>query len=658
MVYFLETEVINRQIRASRYQRDRTTTDGESIKQTIGISSIRGYVAAIVDLWSFQKNYGENHHPTPRGATLSSLLASYARRETIRKRHQFTDRAAGTMQDGYNHEKMIELVQFCWQGWMQAADKKHRKPQAVESYLRTVVDFLLSHNMLLRGESRRNLELADLFTISLPHEGPTPCWPMIMIMNNGKTNPFGRLEYMGVMRHQDPLLCTMGQMAFYLFYRWNIVREPPPQFKQRQQWYGLHLLRGSHTDQPISYQSQLDWINQVFAAINLNTLKKTHIGRSQGARLAELQGVGEGQIRRAGRWNNDALSNCYLTHLPQKFLRTMAGFEPSVRGNYYLPRAKITPPQPLIQAVWPWVDTWLDWFKSYDEKEKAEGSKEGDKEEDHNDMAAQGFLQLLDQLRTILLQDSVLLQEQFPRHPIWGDPIFVRKDYQEFAVQVKCSLLNTQPPEEVQLQQALPAIAQRLNTVRQEISQAINEWGGKTQRQFREIGDHLDDIITGRVAFTVRALDVAVPASVDPFKTPLLVPAISQDLDLPEPLEPLLPPAISTMDGFQPAPAYLLSRTIKTVPELWREWTQGLGSNPSVQSLEEIYGAAWRPLQSERVMFSRRKVIIDEIYVRNHDRGTPLHMAVEELELVRRRGKLSLYGLYQLLRKGKGKGKE
>jgi hypothetical protein len=57
-------------------------------------------------------------------------------------------------------------------------------------------------------------------------------------------------------------------------------------------------------------------------------------------------------------------------------------------------------------------------------------------------------------------------------------------------------------------------------------------------------------------------------------------------------------------------------------------------------------------------MFSRRKIIIDEIYARNHDRGTPLHMAVEELELVRRRGKLSLYGLYQLLQKGKGKGKE
>lgn len=115
----------------------------------------------------------------------------------------------------------------------------------------------------------------------------------------------------------------------------------------------------------------------------------------------------------------------------------MAGFEPSTQGNYYLPRAKILPPEPLIWAVWPWADTWLDWFKSYGER--AEGDRAEDdreKEEDRNDMAAQGFLRLLDHLRTILLQDSILLREQFLQHPIWSDPIFRREDYREFAEQL------------------------------------------------------------------------------------------------------------------------------------------------------------------------------------------------------------------------------
>lgn len=140
----------------------------------------------------------------------------------------------------------------------------------------------------------------------------------------------------------------------------------------------------------------------------------------------------------------------------------MAGFKPSTQGNYLLPRAKILPPPSLIQAVWPWVDTWLDWFKSYGEKADGDGNDSGnraednqDKEEDRNNMAAQGFLRLLDQLRTILLQDSVLLREQFPRHPIWRDPIFIREDYREFAEHMRCSLLNTETPEEVRLQQGL-----------------------------------------------------------------------------------------------------------------------------------------------------------------------------------------------------------
>jgi len=51
---------------------------------------------------------------------------------------------------------------------------------------------------------------------------------MIMIIDNGKMNLLGRLEYGAVMRHRNPLLCTMGYTAFYLFYRWNIAGENPP----------------------------------------------------------------------------------------------------------------------------------------------------------------------------------------------------------------------------------------------------------------------------------------------------------------------------------------------------------------------------------------------------------------------------------------------
>ena len=372
--------------------------------------------------------------------------------------------------------------------------------------------------MLLRGEARRSAEFADFFTIPLPNEGPTPCNPMILIMDNGKMNQFGRLEYGAAVRHRDPLLCTLSHTAFYLFYRWNVVREPVPRFQQRQQWYGLRFLKGEGGRKALSYETQLAWTNRVFHGARLSTFKKTHAGRSQGARYAELSGVNEGQIRRAGRWNSDALSSCYLTHLPRKFVRAIAGFEPSVRGNYYLPRAKILPPPSLAGAVWPWVDQWLQWFDENHTPAAASGADSGgfglaslpSSEEDREDLAAQGFLRLLVELRTILLQDSVLLRREFPHHPLWEDPLFVRPDYREFAGEVARSLEDLEEPEEIRLRRAIPAIAERLNVVQHGLTQAVNEWGARTHRTVCELNARLDDFLLGRVPFTLRPYDVGM----------------------------------------------------------------------------------------------------------------------------------------------------
>src|SRR5271155_2579030 len=151
----------------------------------------------------------------------------------------------------------------------------------------------------------------------------------------------------------------------------------------------------------------------MFTGANVTSLKKTHAGRSQGAKHAELKGVNEGQIRRAGRWNSDALTNCYLTHLPRKLMRSMAGFSPSIQGNFYLPRAKTLPPRSLEQAVWPFIDEWLAWFYSYANNNNGAGADahvkneshvrayENEDEADRRDLAAQGFLCLLKQLRII-----------------------------------------------------------------------------------------------------------------------------------------------------------------------------------------------------------------------------------------------------------------
>jgi len=68
VVWFLNDRVLGREIRASRYTKARTTADGVPVRQTLGISAVKGYVAAIVDLWSFQKSKGLNSHSNPATA--------------------------------------------------------------------------------------------------------------------------------------------------------------------------------------------------------------------------------------------------------------------------------------------------------------------------------------------------------------------------------------------------------------------------------------------------------------------------------------------------------------------------------------------------------------------------------------------------------------
>ena len=667
---FLNLYVLNRPLRKSRYTVSRTDKRGEGIKQTLSARAVDDYVSAAIALYNIQKSRGTNSYPHPRGTKLKAVLKARRQKEFVRRKAEFQDRGRGTLQDGYNQRDMIKVIRACWTNF---TDAKSFSTVSVQSHLRTAVDFLVSHAMLLRGETRRNVQLADLFLLPLENEGPTPCNAMVMIIDNGKTNQFGRIEYGAVARHREPLLCTLSQLAFYLFYRWNCVREPPPCFQRRQEWYNTHVLLGLKPESPLSYEVQLSWTNRVFDATELQSLKKTHAGRSQGAQYAELAGVSENQIRRAGRWNNDALSSCYLSNLPRKFVRSIAGFPPTPAGNYYLPRAKIQPPASLRRTLWPWIDEWQTWFSlgslklpstdrtpvSYEHISLAELPSE---EEDRSDLAAQGFLKLLMELRTILLQDSVILQREFPDHPIWQDSIFVREDYRDFSQAVEASLLETEEPEAIRLRKLVPDLALTVSNTHRDTIRSIKYEGDRSYAYLSSISRRLDDFLTGKFTLQfhppseatnapvndVRTISTDVSAShteaTDPILTPYEADGEAQDQQRPPAALPQPPPFNPAL----PPPAYRMSRMIQSVHDLYQEWAYGLGSGPAVQALEEAYGARWRPMQSERVFFSRRKLILDEIRRRQGDSEDP-RPATEQLEFVRTQRRMTLHGLWKWL---------
>jgi Centromere DNA-binding protein complex CBF3 subunit, domain 2/Transcriptional activator of glycolytic enzymes len=708
IIMFLDKVVTKRGLRGSQAGRgDRIGPDGDTISQTLSAASIEAYVSALMSLW--REQHATQNAPGPPGVPIPSpersealkiFLIDRRQREADRRRNEYVDRAVGTLSDGYTHDELVDFVRHGWEGWEGGSEPGRKRKRFTlaqpESHLRTVVDFLLAHSMLLRGESRRNAELADMFTLQLPKtEGATPCWALMLRVDRGKTNHFGKVQYGVAVRHAEPLRCVLGQLACYLFYRWNVAGESPPTFRRRQDWYRFCVLKGGDARHPMSYDTQLKGTTQAFDAIGVCSSKKTHAGRAQGAKHAELARVSEDQIRRAGRWNHDALSGCYLSHIPRDFVRSTAGFASGGQGDYFVPRAMVQPPLSLVEALWPWVDQWLGWFHGNLPSPDAAVDEE-EYDDDKCDKAGQGFLRLLMQLRLVFLQDSVPLRREFPFHPLWADPIFERQDYQEFAEEVELAMAEQDDePQDALIRRALPVLADRMTAFEQAVSQkmgalehAVNRNTQKVDANTQKVDAALEgiqeiralfqNVFSGQAPVGVRfgplPRTAASPPPLAPPAPPAPAPAlVSQPLPLPPPPAPasaavpsdLVSPAFPSATAGPSVQAastaqlpeqqiryYTMSRTIRTVPDLWREWTRGLSGQPSVQSLEDAYGARWRPEQKERTFFCRRKVIVDHIRTRTAPGGNA-SSAIAHLESVRVRNDWSLTKLSTVIGSGR-----
>ncbi|KAL3694617.1 hypothetical protein R1sor_008268 [Riccia sorocarpa] len=271
---FLVEEVIGRERRIQR--RD------PSQKQVIGRSTVQAYTAAVVDLWNQQKRLKVNPHPNPRDDAVQQLLRNVqAEHEETRKKN-FDDRGVGTLLDGYTTiTELKTIADFFWY--------KHRDCGV---HLRNLVAFLLSHYTLMRGESVRAMELPDLHSVVLDREGVSECHALILVMRQGKTNQFGRLDVAACLRNREVSACPVGILGFYFFWRWHMEAEPFPSFEKSSDWYSIKLLKsGVDLSKELDYRVHKDNIKSVFTAIGLKTKAKTHVGRGSGARMAELGGA-------------------------------------------------------------------------------------------------------------------------------------------------------------------------------------------------------------------------------------------------------------------------------------------------------------------------------------------------------------------------------
>lgn len=354
-------------------------------------NTVRGYCSAINELWAHQTSRGLHTAPRPQRVALTALKMSIARGQHQRRRDEYTDRGLATIRDGYTASQIPDLARKVWSQCL--------GPTCIEQQFRTQLCFLFGNSMLLRLSNRLPMELPDLFSIPLPNEGPQgQGWCLVTVMSQGKTNQHGRLEYGAALRHRDHRSCLVGTLAFYFFWRWHCSGEAFPSFRQSEDWYNIKVLKRDnlHRTEPLSDSTAASWTRRLYSEAGIKTSKVTHAGRVSGARLAELNGVSEDQIRRGGRWNADQMTGCYLTTLPRGFMRGIADFDPEYASSYFLPRETVAPSALLLSRVWPDLDRW----------QAAHQERPDSIEQVEPNLAAGGFLELLQRLRTVFLQVS------------------------------------------------------------------------------------------------------------------------------------------------------------------------------------------------------------------------------------------------------------
>lgn len=88
---------------------------------------------------------------------------------------------------------------------------------------------------------------------------------------------------------------------------------------------------------------------------------------------------------------------------------------------------------------------------------------------------------------------------------------------------------------------------------------------------------------------------------------------MAQTRPRPQQQQPLLS-ATSPEPAPEPAPKHRMCRAVRTVEDLWREWTVGLQGGPSIAQLDRRWGNRWRAgRQSELQWYSMRLEAIKEI---------------------------------------------
>jgi len=333
-----------------------------------------------------------------------------------------------------------------------------------------------------------NAQLCNLSMIQTEGESSAKCPILILKFDTGKTNK-GKTLLGRVMRNKDAETCPIGALAMYFFARFNMSSETLD-FSTNSAWFDINLLvnRGKNTDKrkKIPISSFTNSIADACKELRVDTAKYLHFGRSVGSKYAEKVELDASQIKTLGNWSVDCHEDRYSTKIPLKQLRAMAGFRQE-KGGYILPRAEIEPCKELQKGI----------FGNFDQcliEKLAVPVNHSSRQP-----TAIAFMEMLVELRIILLQDIAVLKRQGFEHIMLSKAApFNTPEFDTFCTQLYAHIDNCPSGPDTSLKSIVPEIVELLKVQQHEttknfhlLKQSIEETAKQTQVEVSKINEFI-----------------------------------------------------------------------------------------------------------------------------------------------------------------------
>lgn len=410
--------------------------DSEAAKKLCQHDVINQAYNALLELLSEQ--HEENTNLTTEVQITGSRRITYLRNVVRRrKNHQrkrgYEEKVAHEVSPFINHGRLPDIEEAMFE---------HSSTTLLNgtAALRNRFFHLYTTQAVQRGESPFKADLSDLVSFQYHNQRePHPYQFVILQMFEGKTNGdnvlFGR-----VIRHKSVKSCSVGALGLYLFGRFEITGElEDMDFTSNQKWFDNKLLialppnkDGETVDytKPLSYNAYTRYQKRLFKRLGINSNHYLHFGRAQGPLALQLEELDDRITKNMGNWDPSVFDSRYSSKIPMKGLRVAAGF-PQEQGHYVISRSACEPPEELKKLLFPCLEQ---------KEQEIQSAQSVDKK---YRCTAWAFVQLLKELRTIVLQDTAEMLSMGRTHAIFELPVFKTAAFLSFKEEMKAALAST-----------------------------------------------------------------------------------------------------------------------------------------------------------------------------------------------------------------------